>query len=77
MSTFSGTKKNKRRRCLPDTDVVVYAADEDTGDVLEDRRSPDWNGDRQTLAYQGIDPDTRGPFPNAQGGFRPGGSMLS
>ena len=55
-------------------DTVV---DEETGDILEDRRSPDWNGDREALAYQGIDPDTRGPFPNAQGGFRPGGSMLS
>jgi hypothetical protein len=45
--------------------------------LLEDRQSPDYNGDRETLIYQGIDPDSRGPFPNAQGGFRAGGSMFS
>lgn len=39
--------------------------DEDTGDVIEviDRRAPDFNGDRETMIYQGIDPDMRGPFP--------------
>ncbi|EOD35528.1 hypothetical protein EMIHUDRAFT_201673 [Emiliania huxleyi CCMP1516] len=35
--------------------------DDETGDVLEDRRAPDWNGDRAALEYQGIDPDRRGP----------------
>ena len=54
---------------------VVY--DDETGDVVEDRRSPDYNGDREALEYQGIDPDTRGPFPNSVGGFRPGGSIFS
>lgn len=51
--------------------------DEETGALLEDRRSPDWNGDREALAYQGIDPDSRGPFPRGDGAFRPGGSIFS
>lgn len=51
--------------------------DDETGDVLEDRRAPDWNGDRAALEYQGIDPDRRGPFPERTGGFRAGGSMFS
>jgi hypothetical protein len=39
--------------------------DEFTGEVLyvEDKRSPDFNGDRETMEYQGLDPDMRGPFP--------------
>lgn len=39
--------------------------DEFTGDIIEtiDRRAPDFNGDRQAMEYQGLDPDTRGPFP--------------
>ncbi|KAL7498239.1 hypothetical protein ACHAWT_006373 [Skeletonema menzelii] len=39
--------------------------DEFTGEVLyvEDKRSPDFNGDRETMEYQGLDPDARGPFP--------------
>ena len=39
--------------------------DEFTGEVLyvEDKRSPDFNGDRETMEYQGVDPDARGPFP--------------
>ena len=51
--------------------------DPDTGEVLNDWRSPDYNGDRATLEYQGIDPDTRGPFSKNTGGLRPGGSMFS
>ena len=39
---------------------VVY--DDETGEVVEDRRSPDYNGDRDALTYQGLDPDKRGPF---------------
>ena len=39
---------------------VVY--DDETGEVVEDRRSPDYNGDRDALTYQGLDPDERGPF---------------
>ena len=51
--------------------------DEMTGVVIADHRAPDYNGDRATLEYQGIDPDARGPFGGAAGGLRPGGSMLS
>ncbi len=54
---------------------LVY--DEETGQLVEDRRSPDFNGDRATLEYQGIDPDERGPFAKPSGGFRPGGSIFS
>lgn len=28
----------------------------------EDKRSPDFNGDREVMEYQGLDPDARGPF---------------
>jgi hypothetical protein len=44
--------------------------DEETGDIMEviDRRSPDYNGDRATMIYQGIDPDQRGPFVSTMGG---------
>eukprot|EP00966_Prymnesium_polylepis_P024404 561884-Prymnesium_polylepis.1 len=60
----------------PDDELdKVY--DDETGQLIEDRRSPDWNGDRETLSYQGIDPDSRGPFPKPAGGLRPGGSMFS
>ena len=58
-------------------DELDQVVDPETGLVVEDRRSPDFNGDRETLTYQGIDPDTRGPFPQGTGGFRPGGSMFS
>eukprot|EP00568_Trieres_chinensis_P002729 CAMPEP_0183308898 /NCGR_PEP_ID=MMETSP0160_2-20130417/22896_1 /TAXON_ID=2839 ORGANISM="Odontella Sinensis, Strain Grunow 1884" /NCGR_SAMPLE_ID=MMETSP0160_2 /ASSEMBLY_ACC=CAM_ASM_000250 /LENGTH=216 /DNA_ID=CAMNT_0025472815 /DNA_START=58 /DNA_END=708 /DNA_ORIENTATION=+ len=53
--------------------------DEFTGEVLyqEDKRAPDFNGDRETMEYQGIDPDMRGPFPQGVGGLRPGGSMIN
>ena len=50
--------------------------DEETGAVTENRQSPDYNGDREALKYQGIDPDIRGPFPEPAGGFRPGGSIF-
>ena len=38
--------------------------DEFSGDVIarEDKRAPDFNGDRATMEYQGLDPDERGPF---------------
>lgn len=47
--------------------------DEFTGEVLyaEDKRSPDFNGDRETMEYQGLNPDARGPFV-----FGSGGSMI-
>ena len=38
--------------------------------------APDFNGDRATMEYQGIDPDVRGPFPPGTGGLRAGGSMM-
>ena len=61
---------------LEDFEDVV---DEDTGEILgrNDKRAPDFNGDRATMEYQGIDPDTRGPFPSGVGGLRPGGSMIN
>lgn len=39
--------------------------DEFSGNVLGrvDKRAPDFNGDRATMEYQGLDPDDRGPFP--------------
>jgi hypothetical protein len=51
--------------------------DEFTGEVLEilDKRAPDFNGDRATMEYQGMDPDMRGPFPS--GPMTPGSSMMS
>ena len=62
---------------LDPDDLVDVVTDVETGIVLEDRRSPDLNGDRETLEYQGIDPDTRGPFAQPAGGFRAGGSIFS
>jgi hypothetical protein len=59
------------------SDLLDQIFDEETGALIEERRAPDWNGDREALEYQGIDPDVRGPFPEPSGGFRPGGSMLS
>jgi hypothetical protein len=46
---------------LQDFEDVI---DEFTGEVLytEDKRSPDFNGDRETMTYQGLNPDDRGPF---------------
>ena len=60
---------------LKDYEDIV---DEYTREVLyrEDKRSPDFNGDREVMEYQGRDPDMRGPFPQGVGGFRPGGSMI-
>jgi len=52
---------------LSDFEEVI---DEYTGDIMEviDRRSADYNGDRETMIYQGIDPDQRGPFVKTVGG---------
>ena len=58
-------------------DLLDEIYDEETGALTEDRHSPDYNGDREALQYQGIDPDLRGPFPIPAGGFRPGGSIYS
>lgn len=48
---------------------------DDFGEVLfrKDKRAPDYNGDRETMEYQGMDPDVRGPFP--QGPMGPGSMM--
>lgn len=48
--------------------------DEFTGAIVgrEDKRAPDFNGDRETMEYQGLDPDARGPFLFSAGG----GSMI-
>lgn len=52
---------------LNDFEEIV---DDFTGDIVEviDRRAPDYNGDRDTMIYQGIDPNTRGPFPGGLNG---------
>jgi len=49
------------------------------GEILYrfDKRAPDFDGDRGTMEYQGVDPDDRGPFPSGVGGLRAGGSMLN
>ena len=57
--------------------IDVVRSDDEDGAVIEDRRSPDYNGDRAAMEYQGIDPDMRGPFPQGVGGLRPGGSLFS
>ena len=46
--------------------------DDYTGEVLlvNDKRSEDYNGDRGTMEYQGIDPDVRGPFSSGTQGFQ-------
>ena len=52
---------------LSDFEDVV---DEFTGEILyvEDKRAPDFNGDRETMEYQGLNPDARGPFLFGSGG---------
>lgn len=68
------------------TDVVVADQEElkdfeeildDFGEVVfrKDKRSPDFNGDRGTMEYQGMDPDMRGPFP--QNALGSGSSMIN
>lgn len=62
--------------CIPEiTDVNVQdmeelkdfedVKDEVSGETIyvKDKRAPDFNGDRGTMEYQGVDPDMRGPFP--------------
>jgi hypothetical protein len=67
------------------TDVMVADPQElkDLEDVLDEfgevlfqkeKRSPDFNGDRQAMEYQGRDPDMRGPFPQGMTGA---GSMIN
>ena len=45
---------------LEDNDIIRN----EFGEIImsTDRRAPDFNGDRATMEYQGIDPDKRGPF---------------
>eukprot|EP00980_Cylindrotheca_fusiformis_P008610 scaffold1830_cov117-Cylindrotheca_fusiformis.AAC.9 len=67
------------------TDVMVADPEElkDVEDILDDfgevvfqkdKRSPDFNGDREAMEYQGRDPDMRGPFPQGMTGA---GSMIN
>lgn len=60
-----------------DLDDFEEIRDEVSGEVVlrKDKRAPDFNGDRSTMEYQGMDPDVRGPFPS--GPLSPGGSMIS
>ena len=57
--------------------------DDDTGELLyiRDKRSPDYNGDRAVMEYQGGNPDMRGPFPQSvilgEGSSTGGGSMIN
>jgi hypothetical protein len=59
---------------LKDFEEIV---DDITGEVLfrKDKRSKDFNGDRATMEYQGMDPDMRGPFPSSP--LAGGGSMIN
>jgi hypothetical protein len=59
---------------LQDYEEII---DEVSGEVLfrRDKRSPDFNGDRETMEYQGLDPDVRGPFP--PGAMTAGSSMIN
>jgi hypothetical protein len=61
---------------LQDFEEII---DDITGEVLfrRDKRSEDFNGDRATMEYQGMDPDMRGPFPQSALGGGPGGSMIN
>lgn len=54
----------------------INVLDEWTGELAyqTDKRSPDFNGDRETMEYQGLDPDVRGPFP--AGGLKPGRPLI-
>lgn len=67
------------------TDVVIADPEElkdfenvldEFGEVLyqKDKRSPDYNGDRAAMEYQGRDPDMRGPFPQGPMGA---GTMIN
>mmetsp|Transcript_23737 Transcript_23737/g.51898 ORF Transcript_23737/g.51898 Transcript_23737/m.51898 type:complete len:225 (-) Transcript_23737:423-1097(-) len=62
---------------LEDLEDFEEIVDEVSGDVLfrKDKRSEDFNGDRYTMEYQGMDPDARGPFPQSATGS--GGSMIN
>jgi len=40
---------------------LIYNED---NELVEDRRSPDYNGDREMMTFNGYDPDRRGPFPD-------------
>jgi hypothetical protein len=42
---------------------------------VKDKRAADFNGDRTTMEYQGMDPDMRGPFP--VGAMSSSGSMIN
>ena len=49
---------------VPDVEMLADTiVDDETGEIIEDRKAPDLNGDREAMNYQGIDPDSRGPFP--------------
>jgi len=49
------------------------------GDVIyrKDKRSEDYNGDREIMEYQGMDPDMRGPFPSSPLNPMGGDSMIN
>lgn len=72
---------------IPEITDVLVADQEELKDLEEirdefgelifekDKRSPDYNGDRETMEYQGMDPDMRGPFP--QNALGSGSSMIN
>jgi hypothetical protein len=61
---------------LQDFEEII---DDITGEILfrKDKRSEDFNGDRATMEYQGLDPDMRGPFPASALGGGAGNSMIN
>ena len=66
-----------RVECMADLEDEEDITD-DLGALIarEDKRAPDFNGDRATMERMGLDPDERGPFPPGAGGFRAGGGMI-
>lgn len=70
--------QNNIIRCKRDSQYIILVSSSSSiynfhGKKREDKRSPDFNGDRETMEYQGLDPDARGPFVLSSGG---GGSMI-
>lgn len=49
---------------LAEPDMAEDFTYDEEGNLVEDKRSPDFNYDRETMARNGYDPDARGPFPD-------------
>jgi len=49
---------------LEDPEMAEDFEYNEDGELVLDKRSPDFNGDREMMAFNGYDPDQRGPFPD-------------